>query len=110
MELAKLSSDAVGCHHGERIKPSALDDLRGNRNALGDDSWRQARHDLMETLYALFNPKETSPKDTLTGPEFMLLSGLTSFSDWIGSNEEFFQFGSPCTTLFITILHPAVNP
>ncbi len=25
----------------------------------------------------------------------MLLSGLTSFADWIGSNEEWFAFGTP---------------
>lgn len=34
-------------------------------------------------------------KESLSGPDFMLLAGLTSFADWIGSNEEWFAFGSP---------------
>ena len=43
----------------------------------------------------VLNPIMTPTKQTLTGPDFMLLSGLTSFADWIGSNEDWFPFGSP---------------
>src|SRR3546814_5084465 len=34
-------------------------------------------------------------KPTLSGPDFMLLAGLTSFADWIGSNQQYFPFGTP---------------
>lgn len=94
-ELAELTADAVGCHHGERSTPSSLFTLEGDRSALGGDDWRQARQDIVETLRKVYNPSEVPTKSSLTGPDFMLLSGLTSFADWIGSNEDWFPFGAP---------------
>lgn len=93
-ELAELVADAVGCHHGERASPSTLDRLMGDRRALGKDDWTEARCGLVEALLAVLNPTVTPAKQTLTGPDFMLLSGLTSFADWIGSNENWFPFGT----------------
>ncbi|HSL05100.1 MAG TPA: CRISPR-associated helicase Cas3' [Nitrospiraceae bacterium] len=94
-DLAELVADAVGCHHGERASPKTLTDLMGDRRALGKDEWAEARCGLVEALLAVLNPTVTPTKPTLTGPDFMLLSGLTSFADWIGSNEEWFPFGTP---------------
>jgi len=94
-ELADLVADAVGCHHGERASPSTLDRLMGDRRALGEDEWTEVRRGLVEVLMVVLNPIMTPTKQTLTGPDFMLLSGLTSFADWIGSNEDWFPFGSP---------------
>lgn len=93
--LAELVSDAVGCHHGSRATPNTLEHLAGDTRAIGNNEWSQARHDLLEALLEVFNPSETPSKPTLSGPDFMLLSGLTSFSDWIGSNEDLFPFGIP---------------
>ena len=93
-ELAELVADAVGCHHGERASPSILDRLMGDRRALGKDEWTEARRGLVDLLLAVLNPTMTPTKQTLTGPDFMLLSGLTSFADWIGSNEDWFPFGT----------------
>jgi len=93
-ELAELVADAVGCHHGERASPSTLDRLMGDRRALGKDEWTETRCGLVEALLAVLNPTVTPTKQTLTGPDFMLLSGLTSFADWIGSNEDWFPFGT----------------
>jgi CRISPR-associated endonuclease/helicase Cas3 len=93
--LAELVSDAVGCHHGERASPTSLDRLGGDRRALGGDDWTQARVGLMESVLEVLKPFEPPVKQTLSGPDFMLLSGLTSFADWIGSNEDWFPFGSP---------------
>ena len=93
-ELAELVADAVGCHHGERASPSILDHLMGDRRALGKDEWTEARRGLVEVLLAVLNPTMTPTKQALTGPDFMLLSGLTSFADWIGSNEDWFPFGT----------------
>jgi CRISPR-associated endonuclease/helicase Cas3 len=92
-ELASLVADSVGCHHGERVKPTILADLEGNRRALGNPDWLSARRALFEALCGVFRPANTPTKDALTGPDFMLLSGLTSFADWIGSNEDWFSFG-----------------
>jgi CRISPR-associated endonuclease/helicase Cas3 len=93
-ELAFMVSDAVGCHHGDRAAPMALDHLEGNRKALGNEDWQQARRELFEALLEVFQPSATPSLGELTGPDFMLLSGLTSFADWIGSNEAWFPFGT----------------
>lgn len=92
-DLAFLGADAVGCHHGERVSPTTLDRLEGNRMALGDAAWTRVRRLLFEALVAVFQPLPEPAKESMTGPDFMLLSGLTSFADWIGSNEGFFPFG-----------------
>ena len=94
-ELAEMVADAVGCHHGERISPVKLHYLEGDRRALGKGDWAQARRGLVEALIEVLNPVKIPAKPTLSGPDFMLLSGLTSFADWIGSNEDWFPFGTP---------------
>jgi CRISPR-associated endonuclease/helicase Cas3 len=96
-ELAELAADAIGCHHGERISPNALANLEGhvcpnNRDPWKND-WAQVRRYLADALLGVFQPIIPPAKESLTGPDFMLLSGLTSFADWIGSNEEWFPFG-----------------
>ncbi len=50
---------------------------------------------LFEALLEVLKPVQIPAKQTLSGPDFMLLSGLTSFADWIGSNEDWFPFGTP---------------
>lgn len=92
-ELADLVADAVGCHHGERASPITLERL--NWRALGKEEWTEARCDLVEALLKVLSPTMSPTKKTLTGPDFMLLAGLTSFADWIGSNEDWFPFGNP---------------
>ncbi|MFQ5510029.1 MAG: CRISPR-associated helicase Cas3' [Leptospirillia bacterium] len=100
-DLAERVADAAGCHHGERAKPSALDSLMGNERGIGGNKWTRARRDLVEAMAAVFAPAAPPVRKTLDGPGFMLLSGLTSFADWIGSNEEWFPYGTPedCTDL-----------
>lgn len=94
-ELAELVADAVGCHHGERAAPSTLDRLMGDRRATGKTSWNDVRRKLIESLIEVLGPTVTPTKEKLSGPDFILLSGLTSFADWIGSNEVCFPFGTP---------------
>jgi CRISPR-associated endonuclease/helicase Cas3 len=100
--LAELVSDAVGCHHGERASESAKDRAvneiyvgRGERLEAVRNDWAQVRRGLVEAIVEVLRPVNNPIKQTLTGPDFMLLSGLTSFADWIGSNEDRFPFGSP---------------
>lgn len=93
--VADLVADAVGCHHGERAIPDTLRNLSGNRHALGKSEWHATRRAIFEALVEVFAPTEPPTKPTLTGPDFMLLAGLTSFADWIGSNEQYFPFGTP---------------
>ncbi len=92
--LATLAADAVGCHHGERAGESRLSHLRDNRYVWQDSVWAQARDLLFKALLGLFKPGLPPPRECLDGPDFMLLSGLTSFADWIGSSEVHFPFGN----------------
>lgn len=93
-ELAELVSDAVGCHHGNRATPITLDRLMGDSRAIGNNDWTAVRLNLFETLLEVFRTDMVPTKHKLSGPDFMLLSGITSFADWIGSNEEWFSFGN----------------
>lgn len=101
-ELAVLVADAVGCHHGSRASEKAKDKAdtevyigRGERLEAIRNDWAQARRRLFQALLDILKPATLPTKPALNGPDFMLLSGLTSFSDWIGSNEDWFSFGSP---------------
>lgn len=91
-ELARLAADAVGCHHGSRASPSELFYLGGDQSALGKADWQEVREMLLEVLAEVFGPVSIPLKASLSGAEFMLLAGLTSFADWIGSNTEWFGF------------------
>lgn len=93
-DLASLCADAIGAHHGTRATPSNIDQLSGNRNGVDEKNWQSVWNTLIEELCRLFQTETPPTKKTLSGPDFMLLSGLTSFSDWIGSNEEWFDFGT----------------
>ncbi len=94
-DLAESAADAVGCHHGCRASPVTLRNLEGDARAIGLDDWSEARRDILEALLNVFKPSRVPIKQGLSGPDFMLLSGLTSFADWIGSNEDWFSFGGP---------------
>lgn len=99
--LAEFVADAVGCHHGERASENAKSKAEyeihvgsGERLEAVRNDWNAARQGLLEALQEVFKPSLVPTKETLSGPDFMLLSGLTSFADWIGSNEEWFTFGT----------------
>lgn len=94
-ELAIKAADAVGCHHGERASSITLRNLEGNRNALGSSEWKNARSELFEAIAEVSQVAIIPGKQNMSGPDFMLLSGLASFADWIGSNEQWFPFGTP---------------
>ena len=65
-ELAILAAAAVGCHHGSRASPVTLNDLDGDRRAIGKDDWVQVRSDLMEALQEVFSPTQIPIKPTLS--------------------------------------------
>lgn len=98
-DLAAHVADAVGCHHGERASLGARADAELEVRRIGTTDlrsrWAAARAAVHSALLEVFQPGAVPAKADLTGPDFMLLAGLTSFADWIGSNEDWFTFGSP---------------
>lgn len=93
-DMAALCADAIGCHHGTRATPSALDKLYGNRNGVDERNWKLYWKEIICTIKNVIGANAPPVKNSLSGPDFMLLSGLASFADWIGSNEDYFHFGS----------------
>ncbi|EKD25940.1 MAG: hypothetical protein ACD_79C01434G0009 [uncultured bacterium] len=93
-DMAALCADAIGAHHGTRATPSVLDKLSGNRNGVDAKNWSPIWEQFVNHLCNVFQVGNPPNKSDLSGPDFMLLSGLTSFADWIGSNEEWFCFGN----------------
>lgn len=56
-ELAELVADAVGCHHGSRASPRALEKLEFDERAIGREDWAQAREGLVGALSTVFQPR-----------------------------------------------------
>ncbi|HEY3488638.1 MAG TPA: CRISPR-associated helicase Cas3' [Candidatus Deferrimicrobiaceae bacterium] len=92
-EMSHLIADAVTSHHGIRPSSSALERI-GSR-VIGDRDWSAARQEIFDLLMDLFGAIVPPIKQKMSGPDFMLLAGLTSFADWIGSNEIWFSYGTP---------------
>lgn len=83
--------------HGSFPSGRSLDALRRD---LGTGRWERARADLFEALRTQLQAPAPRLPDGLSAddhPFFMLLSGLISVADWIGSSEVHFPF-APDTT------------
>jgi CRISPR-associated endonuclease/helicase Cas3 len=94
--LAEHASSAVGSHHGQREAPESLGFLDGCRSSSSlAGKWRGLRARLFGILLDTFKPGAMPTRTAFSGPDFMLLAGLTSFADWIGSNETWFPYGTP---------------
>jgi CRISPR-associated endonuclease/helicase Cas3 len=90
--LASRVAVAVGGHHG--VFPRAEQTLLG-RTALGDRRWSEARLTLLADLAAVFGLAELpAPWLELEGDHaaFILLAGLCSVADWVGSSQDHFPF------------------
>ena len=99
-DLSVLCADAIGCHHGVRATPSQIQSLVGNRPGVDEEHWSNSWEELFRILRATFNITDNPVKNGLSGAEFMLLAGLTSFADWIGSDDKYFVYGTKddCST------------
>lgn len=99
-DLAELAASAVTCHHGARPSETELDrHENGGDPVLGNRDWAEARRSLFDALAKVFRPGAPPNRETLDGPDFLLLAGLTSFADWIGSNEDWFPYVDPADCL-----------
>ncbi|MGB7567828.1 MAG: CRISPR-associated helicase Cas3' [Chitinivibrionales bacterium] len=93
-DFSALCAEAVGCHHGTRATSNILSYLEGNRNGTDEHQWGIVWENIFNSLRQVFAAEKSIEKLTMSGPDFMLLAGLTSFADWIGSNEDWFYFGN----------------
>jgi CRISPR-associated endonuclease/helicase Cas3 len=79
----------VGGHHGIFPSRASLERIALRRSAVGTGAWHVARVALFEDLSARLAIRDWAPPRRLTRPAAMLVAGLVSVADWIGSSTEF---------------------
>ncbi|MCL6451722.1 MAG: CRISPR-associated endonuclease Cas3'' [Acetobacteraceae bacterium] len=90
---------AIGGHHGVFYKPERRDSL--GRRSLGDDRWESLRAALLERYQeaAGVGPGDAPRRDASHAHALvMMVAGLTTVSDWIGSAEESFPYSTECVS------------
>jgi len=85
----------LGGHHGDFPLNEEILESAYQRDHLGGSAWQEMRSRLIRDLELIFNPPNiTSPpteRNTLNAVS-MLIAGLTTTSDWIASNENYFPY------------------
>ena len=92
-QAAKKVACALGGHHGAWPLPGD----RISSRQLGSEEWTQTRQALLHELSRLHHPPAVSSLGTTLEEKnalLMLLSGLTTTADWIGSMETYFPYVS----------------
>lgn len=90
---ARRFAHALGGHHGILPTTNAVNSL--STFDKGDEKWDQARRKLVEEMKSVFMPPDNFklPEDVEEQNMFlMLLLGLTTTADWLGSDERFFDY------------------
>ena len=88
-ELSLIVGRTVGGHHG--VFPSGVNPP-GPRQR-GDSKWDDMRSELATSLAKLLNASLVNPPRYVNDNAFYIaLAGLTTVSDWIASNEQFFPY------------------
>lgn len=84
---ADLYSSIIGAHHG---RPHRIPDSRGLPGGKQIEIWEKERLDVVRQLAACLGepPRKEIKRDD---PALWWLAGLISISDWIGSDEEYFD-------------------
>ncbi|MBW1987529.1 MAG: CRISPR-associated helicase Cas3' [Deltaproteobacteria bacterium] len=89
--LAHRIAVSVGGHHG--VFPRAAEIEALTKEVIGKGLWNNIRQDIFNALAKLFHISQVPiPQEEPKNPFFVMLSGLVSVADWIGSNQDFFPF------------------
>jgi CRISPR-associated endonuclease/helicase Cas3 len=89
--LARSLAKAIGGHHG--LFPTSDDLLRRYPiSGIGRGPWKTARAEIVELLARLMDAPRTNAPQSVDHATLMVIAGLVSVADWIGSNDEFFPY------------------
>jgi len=91
--VAKYLAAVLGGHHG-RIKYLPNDrgiNLSPNDNEAGGINWWKERHICARQVWECFKAEDSLENLNDENPALWWLAGLTSVSDWLGSDERFFS-------------------
>jgi CRISPR-associated endonuclease/helicase Cas3 len=94
-------ADAVACHHGLRATSTEIHNMPSKDCGLGQPDWVGIRQKLFEACIDLFKVNLEQPLliKTFSAAAFERLAGVCSFADWLGSNQDFFEFEPNMTDL-----------
>ncbi len=81
---------AISAHHGYNFTSADIERVVQRHEPAG---WCQARRRLFDLYWQLLAPTGQASLEELSQPAVQWLAGLTSVSDWIGSNPEWFPLG-----------------
>jgi CRISPR-associated endonuclease/helicase Cas3 len=91
--LANGLGRALGGHHGNFPTSNELRSI--NRDQRGGGKWEDVRRELFCQFAGRFHLEKAGVLGDDPGHSFfLLLAGLVSVADWIGSNEKFFPFAA----------------
>lgn len=96
--MARKVAAAVGGHHGAWPPNSTFGSIKRSTDQLGQGIWVEARSTLFVTLAKVlgiedFTAINLPQNKTILNTFCILLAGLTSFTDWLGSmDKDYFRF------------------
>jgi CRISPR-associated endonuclease/helicase Cas3 len=96
-EVACALARAVTAHHGQF--PLESSQISRPREEGRKPPWGTAREAIVESLAQFFGLEQLHPAATVDHSYVMLLAGLTSVADWVGSMAEVFVYEPPQVSL-----------
>ena len=94
--LAAAFGVLSGGHHG--VFPAATDIIAIGPGSAGGPAWGDARAELADVVDHVAGLDGLAPPTTRTSRASMLVAGLVSVADWIGSNVDLFPYEVPAGT------------
>lgn len=91
-EVSLRVASLLGGHHGVFPRSAELNDLRDRPAAVGGRRWAEARSVLARALALALDLPTERPPLRLDNATAMVVAGLVSVADWIGSVEKRFPY------------------
>ncbi len=98
--VASRIATASGGHHGYFVLANSAGQRSEAYRGEGKEQsalWANARRELLDSLRTTVAAVGSLPTGTMPNPAAMLLAGLVSVADWIGSADQFFPWAMPGT-------------
>jgi CRISPR-associated endonuclease/helicase Cas3 len=96
-ESAKIFARVVGGHHGNLPTANELARARMYPHLIGEGPWTALRAGIVNDLARLFSVLGDTPPRSPGGAAAIVLAGLVSIADWIGSIEAHFPYAVSLT-------------
>lgn len=91
-ESAKVFARIIGGHHGAFPTSSDLNDAKMYPDLIGEGPWHEVRAAIVDHLARLFPIPSDRPMPIPDSPAAVVIAGLVSVADWIGSMEDYFPY------------------